>query len=125
MLAEVIFAVERPLPERPFLAYLVVVTPYMTVIRIRLVAEHTARRAVLVGCTRAMRGADPFLEREVQRLLVALPGVLGAEGLGAERALERVGGSDERRLLAPSLLQSALPAALVLALHLGLRVQAE
>ena len=88
----------------------------MAIIGVDFVTKHTARRAVRIACPRAIGCTHPPLQRQMERLLMTLPGVLGAECFSAECALERVGRRSQGRLSSAPLLDAPSLAALALAL---------
>ena len=96
MLVEVVFAVKCAFFEGAFLARGVVVRLYVSVVWVLFATEYAAQFAsVGVGDSRAVRCANPSLQRQVQRFLVPLPIVLGSESFSTESTLESLEGSSQ------------------------------
>lgn len=100
MLAKMILPVKRPLLEAALLAGCEIVTLDVSFVRLKLVTKCTAECPIGIDSARSKWSADPSLERQMQRLLMSLPGVLGSKGLGAECTLECVAGSYKGSLAA-------------------------
>lgn len=89
MLSEMIFAIECSLRQRPACTSGVAVTSNVLGTWINSLTEGTSDLVIVwIDINAAIWSADPLLERQVHRLLVALPIVLCPEAVCAECTLK-------------------------------------
>ena len=90
MLVEMVLAIEGPFVRRLSLAQAIVMRLQMVIVGVWSHAEHAPADTVHKDST-AFGGASPFIQGEMERLLVPLPVILGRERVRTECTLEDPG----------------------------------